>query len=69
MLDHILFYYLNFPATSQFLRDFRLSYKITKTMELRKKVTQQKEKRQEKNDSMPFQVIVSYIDSIYSSKL
>ena len=32
MLDHLLFYYLNM-GTSQFLRDFRLSYKVMKSAE------------------------------------
>ena len=63
MLNHILFHYLNM-GTFQFLRDFRLAYKISKTMELRKKVTQRKEKRQEKNDSVPFQVMNKWLHTV-----
>ena len=43
-------------GASQFLKDFRMEYKVKKNAELRKTVTQLKEKRQEKNDSVPFKV-------------
>ena len=43
-------------GTSQFLKDFRMEYKVKKNAELRKAVTQRKEKQQEKNDSVPFKV-------------
>jgi hypothetical protein len=55
MLEDILFYYINM-GTSQFLKDFRMEYKVKKNAELRKAVTQRKEKQQEKNDSVPFKV-------------
>ena len=55
MLKKILFHYINM-GTSQFLRDFRLAYKVKKTAELRKKVQQRKEKQEEKADSVPFLV-------------
>ncbi|CAB4018728.1 ATP-dependent DNA helicase PIF1 [Paramuricea clavata] len=58
MLEDILFHYLNMGA-SQFLKDFRMEYKVKKNAELRKTVTQRKEKRQEKNDSVPFKDIES----------
>ena len=55
MLKKVLFHYVNMGA-SQFLRDFRLAYKVKKNAELRKKVMQRKEKQQEKTDSVPFLV-------------
>ena len=55
MLKKLLFYYVNM-GTSQFLRDFRLAYKVKKTAELRKKVQQRNDKMQEKSDSVPFLV-------------
>ncbi|CAB3976768.1 ATP-dependent DNA helicase PIF1 [Paramuricea clavata] len=58
MLENILFHYLNM-GTSQFLRDFRLEYKVKKGAEIRKKVLERKEKMQEKNDSVPFNDIVN----------
>jgi hypothetical protein len=58
MLKRILFHYVNM-GTSQFLRNFRLAYKIKKTAELRKKVQQKKEKQEEKAESVPFLVIYS----------
>lgn len=44
-------------GANQYLRDYRLSAKLKKTAELRKKVLQKNEKRKQKNDSVPFQVI------------
>jgi hypothetical protein len=55
MFENILFHYLNM-GTLQFLRDFRLEYKLKKGAEIRKKVFERKEKMQEKNDSVPFNV-------------
>ncbi len=55
ILKSVLFHYVNM-GTSQFLRDFRLAFKVKKTAELRKKVQQRMEKRQEKADSVPFLV-------------
>ena len=63
MLKDILFHYVNMGA-SQFLRDFRLAYKVKKTAELRKKVQQRKEKQQEKADSVPF--LVGLFPLLYS---
>ncbi len=51
----VLFHYVNM-GDSQFLRDFRLTYKVKKTAELCKRVQQRKEKQQEKTDSVPFLV-------------
>ena len=56
-----LFHYVNMKA-DQFLRDFRLVYKVKKTAELQKKVQQRKEKQQEKADSVRF--LVRYLVSI-----
>jgi hypothetical protein len=47
MLKRILFHYVNM-GTNQFLRDFRLAYKLKKIAVLCKKVQQKKEKQQEK---------------------
>ena len=52
MLKKVQFHYVNMGA-SQFLRDFRLAYKLKKNAELCKKVMQRKEKQQEKTDSVP----------------
>ena len=43
-------------GTAQYLRDFRRSYQLKKTSELRKRVLQRQKKQQEKKDSVPFRV-------------
>ena len=46
-------------GTSQYLRDFRRSYDLKKSTELRKKVLERQQKNKEKTDSVPFKVILS----------
>ena len=43
-------------GTAQYLRDFRRSYDLKKTAELRKRVLQRQKKNEEKTDSVPFKV-------------
>lgn len=43
-------------GTAQYLRDFRRSYDLKKTAELRKRVLQRQKKNDEKTDSVPFKV-------------
>ena len=43
-------------GTAQYLRDFRRSYGLKKTAELRKRVLQRQKKNEEKTDSVPFKV-------------
>ena len=43
-------------GTAQYLRDFRRTYELKKSAELRKRVLQRQKKNQEKTDSVPFKV-------------
>lgn len=51
--------YLNM-GTAQYLRDFRSSYQLKKSAELRKRVLQRQKKSQEKADSVPFKVSILF---------
>lgn len=57
LLASVLMYYINMGA-SQFLRDFRRESYIQKSVELRKRVLQRKERTKEKSDSVSFQDIL-----------
>ena len=57
LLESVLMYYVNMGA-SQFLRDFRRECFIQKSVELRKRVLQRKERTKEKSDCVPFQVFL-----------
>ena len=61
MLKDVLFYYVNMGA-SQFLKDFRLSYELKKSVELRKKILQRKEKLKLQQDKLSFEVCMYYYD-------
>lgn len=43
-------------GTAQYLRDFRPTYELKTSAELRKKVLQRQKKNQEKTDTVPFKV-------------
>lgn len=43
-------------GTAQYHRDFRRSYELKKSAELRKRVLQRQKKNQEKTDRVPFKV-------------
>lgn len=48
-------------GTAQHFRDFRRSHQLKKSAELRKRVLQRQKKNQEKSDSVPFQVSVTFL--------
>ena len=56
--------YINM-GTAQYLRDFRRSYDLKKSAELRKRVLQKQQKNQEKSDSVPFKVSYIFIKLIH----
>ena len=51
-------------GTVQYLRDFRRSYDLKKTAELRKRVLQKQKKNKEKTDSVPFKVGIASVFSL-----
>ncbi|KAJ7370715.1 hypothetical protein OS493_030471 [Desmophyllum pertusum] len=54
----VILRYINM-GTAQYLRDFRRSYDLKKSAELRKRVLQRQQKNQEKTDSIPFKEILT----------
>ena len=67
LLASVLMYYVNMGA-SQFLRDFRRECYIQKSVELRKRVLQRKERTKEKSDCVPFQVflLIHFLKTLYN---
>ena len=54
-------------GASQFLKDFRLSYELKKSVELRKNILQHKEKLKLQQDKLSFEVCMYYYD--YQSRM